>query len=145
KLGRYMKTTFVFSLITTLVFAMGCTEQQPRKQPSDQKYLQVENLLGVKGDRRSDNPFGFFGTNLNWVIKDADIDGMPRTSAERAYALPFVKAQVQPITVAIIDSGVDIDHEDLKDSIWTNLKELNGQPGVDDDQNGYIDDFYGWN
>ncbi|MEZ4833447.1 MAG: S8 family serine peptidase [Caldilineaceae bacterium] len=49
------------------------------------------------------------------------------------------------VVVAIIDSGVDVDHEDLSlSSVYPNAVELNGQPDVDDDGNGYIDDVYGW-
>lgn len=47
------------------------------------------------------------------------------------------------IVVGIIDGGIDYDHEDLKDNIWTNSKEIPGN-GIDDDGNGYIDDYYGW-
>lgn len=47
--------------------------------------------------------------------------------------------------VAFVDTGVMYDHTDLADSMWTNDAELNGQDGVDDDNNGYIDDVYGWN
>ena len=46
--------------------------------------------------------------------------------------------------IAIIDTGVDKDHEDLKNKMWVNTAELNGSPGVDDDQNGFVDDTYGW-
>jgi subtilisin family serine protease len=49
------------------------------------------------------------------------------------------------IIVSIHDQGVDIEHPDLKANIWTNLAELNGAAGVDDDSNGYIDDIHGWN
>ena len=49
------------------------------------------------------------------------------------------------IVVAITDTGIDINHPDLKDNIWQNQMELMGEPGVDDDMNGYIDDIYGWN
>lgn len=49
------------------------------------------------------------------------------------------------VIVAIIDEGVQYDHPDLKQNMWTNLAELNGQPGVDDDGNGYVDDIYGYN
>lgn len=48
------------------------------------------------------------------------------------------------IKVAVIDSGVQYDHPDLKDNMWINTKELNGQTGIDDDQNGFIDDIYGY-
>lgn len=49
------------------------------------------------------------------------------------------------IVVAIIDGPVKYTHEDLKDNIWVNAAERNGSLGVDDDNNGYIDDIYGWN
>jgi subtilisin family serine protease len=48
------------------------------------------------------------------------------------------------VIVAVIDTGVDIYHEDLKDNIWTNPKEIVGN-GKDDDGNGFIDDIHGWN
>jgi hypothetical protein len=48
------------------------------------------------------------------------------------------------VIVGIIDSGVDIEHEDLKSVIWTNSKEIAGN-GIDDDNNGYVDDIHGWN
>jgi len=65
--------------------------------------------------------------------------------------LPFIGAPeawnrslgFEGITVAIIDSGVDIDHPDLRDNIWLNLDERPGD-GLDNDLNGYVDDFYGW-
>ena len=49
------------------------------------------------------------------------------------------------VIVAIVDGGLDIDHQDLEDNVWVNTAELNGSAGVDDDNNGYIDDKYGWN
>ena len=49
------------------------------------------------------------------------------------------------VIVAVNDSGVDFDHPDLADNMWVNEAELNGQEGVDDDGNGYVDDIYGWN
>ena len=49
------------------------------------------------------------------------------------------------VVVAIIDGGIDYNHEDLAANVLINEKELNGTPGVDDDGNGYVDDVYGWN
>lgn len=49
------------------------------------------------------------------------------------------------VIVSIIDGGIDINHEDLHDNIWVNKAEKDGQPGKDDDNNGFVDDVYGWN
>lgn len=49
------------------------------------------------------------------------------------------------VVVAIIDTGVDYNHRDLQGNLWVNEAELNGQGGVDDDGNGYVDDVRGWN
>jgi subtilisin family serine protease len=48
------------------------------------------------------------------------------------------------ITVALFDDGADLDHEELRNQLWTNVPEAMGQPGVDDDGNGYVDDIHGW-
>ena len=48
------------------------------------------------------------------------------------------------VKIAVIDTGVDYNHEDLKDNIMINERELNGEEGVDDDGNGYVDDIYGY-
>ena len=61
-------------------------------------------------------------------------------------ALPawnFFKSK-RPVTVAVIDGGIDITHSDLQDNIWTNDKEIPND-GIDNDKNGYIDDIHGWN
>src|SRR5260221_205396 len=64
---------------------------------------------------------------------------------DKAYS--FVKAKKlksKTVIVAIIDSGVDTTHEDLKGILWHNPNEIPGN-GIDDDKNGYVDDVYGWN
>ena len=48
------------------------------------------------------------------------------------------------IVIAVIDSGLAYNHPDFATNVWTNNAELNGIPLVDDDNNGYVDDFYGW-
>ncbi|MEP0266750.1 S8 family peptidase [Dokdonia sp.] len=80
----------------------------------------------------------------SWGGKDLVTDTIPGMSIEKTYAeiLPG-KSGVQTI-VAVIDSGIDINHEDLKNVIWTNPNEIAGN-GKDDDNNGYIDDIHGWN
>lgn len=55
------------------------------------------------------------------------------------------KRAQHPVVVAVFDDGAYIDHEDLRNQLWTNEAELHGKPGVDDDGNGYVDDVHGWN
>ena len=82
-------------------------------------------------------------TPKGWHLMDKDKDGYYGISLQKAY--DFVKGKKStPIIVAIIDSGIDTLHEDLKEVLWHNPKEIPGN-GIDDDNNGYVDDMYGWN
>ncbi len=65
-------------------------------------------------------------------------------NTEKAYKKLLADKESNTVIVAVIDSGVDIEHEDLKTSIWTNKGEI-ADNGIDDDGNGYIDDVHGWN
>ncbi len=78
----------------------------------------------------------------DWFHLDEKQDGFRGISTKQAYQL-LKKRKSTPVTVAIIDSGVDIEHEDLKSKIWINTDEIAGN-GQDDDQNGYVDDVHGW-
>lgn len=80
----------------------------------------------------------------NWFNLDRTKDGVAGVSTEKAYAELLKGQPTKTVVVAIIDSGVDVEHEDLKGNIWTNTKEIPGN-GIDDDKNGYIDDIHGWN
>jgi cell wall-associated protease len=75
---------------------------------------------------------------LHWGHLDPIQDTVPGMSIDRAYAELIKKRKGQPILVAIIDSGIDLDHEDLKGVLWKNPKEIAGD-GIDNDQNGYVD------
>jgi subtilisin family serine protease len=65
-------------------------------------------------------------------------------SAQKAWDLSVGNRNGEEFVVAVIDGGVDVDHEDLKDNIWINKAEIPGN-SIDDDGNGYIDDINGWN
>ncbi len=80
----------------------------------------------------------------DWFLRDPEQDSLQGVSAERAYQTLLKDQPSKTVLVAVIDSGIDIDHEDLKSVIWTNEKEIPDN-GVDDDKNGYIDDVHGWN
>ncbi len=80
----------------------------------------------------------------DWFHQSID-DGIYGVNTEKAYTFLKEKGRTaQPIIVGILDSGVDAEHEDLKEIMWVNTDEVAGN-GVDDDQNGYIDDVHGWN
>ena len=79
----------------------------------------------------------------NWWEMDRTDDTFPGVSAAKANTYLAGK-KAEPVVVAVIDSGVDIEHEDLADVIWTNEDEIPGN-GIDDDNNGYVDDIHGWN
>ena len=79
-----------------------------------------------------------------WQHLDLQADGVPGISADRAYRELLAGRPATPVLVAVIDSGIDSTHEDLKPILWRNPREIAGN-GLDDDHNGYADDLRGWN
>lgn len=80
----------------------------------------------------------------NWFNLDPKENNVNGVSTERVYGELLKNKISQTVIVAVIDGGVDVNHEDLKAIIWTNPKEIPGN-GIDDDGNGFIDDVHGWN
>ena len=89
----------------------------------------IDQLWGLRniGQKDSEGQLGVAGVDTN-VEKAWDI----QTGSKK-------------ILVAVIDTGIDYNHPDLKDNVWTNEVEANGKPGIDDDNNGVIDDIHGYN
>jgi subtilisin family serine protease len=80
-----------------------------------------------------------------WHMLDKASSGYYGISVDKAYDfLKTKKTKSKQVIVAVIDSGVDTAHEDLRKVLWRNPKEIPGN-GIDDDKNGYVDDVYGWN
>jgi cell wall-associated protease len=83
-------------------------------------------------------------TPKNWYLLDPETDKVQGLSVEKTYNTLLKGKPSRTVLVAVIDSGIDIDHEDLKDILWTNEDEIPGN-NIDDDKNGYVDDIHGWN
>ncbi|WP_435135653.1 S8 family peptidase [Formosa sp. A9] len=79
-----------------------------------------------------------------WGHLDLVADTIPGMSVNKAYTEILKNNTGKTVIVAVIDSGIDIEHEDLDGLIWTNEKEIPNN-GIDDDKNGYVDDIHGWN
>ncbi len=81
----------------------------------------------------------------NWHQMDPATSGFNGISLQKAYDLVKAKhLKSKRVIVAVIDSGIDTTHEDLKPILWTNPGEIPGN-GIDDDHNGFVDDVHGWN
>jgi len=85
------------------------------------------------------------GILQTWYQKDYLLDKVPGISLDKWYK----QNKKQPkennsVIVAVIDTQIDLKHEDLQDQIWTNPSEI-ADNGIDDDNNGYVDDINGWN
>ncbi|WP_439505902.1 S8 family peptidase [Sediminibacterium sp.] len=94
--------------------------------------------IGYSSIAQSETPKG-------WHLLDLDATQYYGISLKKAYDFLGTKnKKPQTVIVAVLDSGVDTTHEDLKNVLWRNPKEIPNN-GIDDDNNGYIDDVYGWN
>ena len=80
----------------------------------------------------------------HWHVKDYEKDSIPGISLEKLYNVLLKDRQGKEVIVAVIDTEIDINHEDLKDYIWLNADEI-PENGKDEDGNGYVDDIHGWN
>ncbi|NJL59332.1 MAG: hypothetical protein HC887_06480 [Desulfobacteraceae bacterium] len=93
--------------------------------------------MGVAAQEKEKSP-------ENWFNLDPIQDNLRGMSTEKTYQELLKGKQGRTIVVAVIDSGVDITHEDLQGKIWINTKEIPNN-GKDDDKNGFVDDLNGWN
>ena len=109
-----MERKLLIALIWAVMFCVGHSQAQLEKAPDD------------------------------WFHLDLADDNYPGVSSKKAHEQLLKGKKGEKVIVAVLDSGVDYDHEDLKEVMWVNAGEIAGN-GIDDDGNGYIDDIHGWN
>jgi subtilisin family serine protease len=128
---RIFKTMFVTALAAVTLASCGSVKNVA--VPIMDTEVSITAKKGVVSDEQY----------KHWAHADIATDTIPGMSLDKAYK--FLEGKTgQTVIVGVIDSGIDIEHEDLKDVLWTNPNEIAGN-GKDDDNNGYIDDVYGWN
>lgn len=106
--------------------------------PIDASLLKSSNSLTLKTEKIEDVQLKV------WSATDLATDTIPGMSVDKAYAELIPNLKGINVIVAVIDSGIDIEHEDLKNVIWINKGEIPNNE-IDDDKNGFIDDVHGWN
>jgi subtilisin family serine protease len=103
-------------------------------------FTSLDNDISSPDDPYFNTQWGLKNTGSNEPSAESSGVAGSDISALRAWTLNKGSKQIK---VAVIDTGVDYNHPDLRDQMWVNERELNGTKGVDDDGNGYVDDIYG--
>ena len=128
---------YSFKLVLSIIFIyttlVGCGASRSLIVP-----LKVDNSVPSKVKELSENELE------SWSHMDLIRDTIPGMSVNIAYNEIVKNKAGETVIVAVIDSGIDIDHEDLQNVIWSNPNEVPNN-GIDDDNNGYVDDIHGWN
>ena len=115
----------------------------PAVEYAEPDYI-IEEMCDLPNDTYVDpNQNGVWSTGA-WGQEYEDLWGLKKINAERAWDIAYSQPGSEVI-VAVIDTGLDWEHEDISANVWINSAELNGETGIDDDGNGYIDDIRGWN
>lgn len=122
---------------TDLDYAIEIFRQQPEILFAEKNYLQ--NIQNIPNDTYYGNLWGL--NNIGQKDQSGNIGKIGADiSAQKAWD---ITTGSETIIVAVIDTGVDINHPDLMNNIWTNKNEI-PKNGIDDDNNGFIDDVNGW-
>lgn len=110
--------------------ALKALKSHPQVEMAEPNFLY--NTFQLPDDERLADLWGLINEEKNGVDIDAATAWQLQTGDRK-------------VVVAVIDSGVNYQDEDLKNNSWVNLEEKEGLPEVDDDENGYVDDIYGYN
>lgn len=126
------------SMIETQDYVVSSLSQNPEVEIVEPNFIYRANV--VPNDVDFSKLWGLQNTGQKDTSGATGIEGVD-IGAVRAWDL---STGSHDIVVAVIDTGVDPNIPDLKENIWTNEAEANGRSGVDDDNNGYVDDIHGY-
>lgn len=133
-----MKYTKPFYLSAALAVALtSCKSVQSLPDLSEMKPITAVDHIPTRNSELSEEQL------QRWSHLDILRDTVPGMSVDRAYESIIKNKKGTKVLVAVIDSGVEIDHADLAHAVWNNPKEKSN--GKDNDNNGYADDIHGWN
>jgi len=141
-----------------------------KRAPKDAKVPDLSRVYRIEPDRKAGQPIeevlqayrndpNVEYAELNYIVSvsSAAAAPSPREPNDPLYSAQWSLDKIDaaeawdistgglPTIVAVVDSGVDYNHRDLRNNMWVNQAEASGLAGVDDDQNGYVDDIYGYN
>ena len=126
-----MKKSTLFHMGLIALFATSCSPLQFVGSPIEQLAVPSTDVIDWENVRQ-------------WQHADIQSENFPGMSVRKVYDELLQDKKGETVVVAVIDTGIDIEHEDLSESIWVNTDEIPDN-GIDDDQNGYVDDIHGWN
>ena len=130
----YISARSVGIRVLVCVCLVVCASGAPAQSSFPCQSLTCSTLTpSLPVDDPNTNDCAYRAGNLWWVDYVAGSLTWSNTAARK------------PVIVAVFDDGAYIDHEELRNQLWTNEAEARGKGGVDDDHNGYVDDLHGWN
>lgn len=151
----------ILLILPQVVIAENKTTNQLAPHKSGELLVKLKNSKEIykfkfNNDNELDNLINFYNSNPNVEYAEpnytytASLEPLDAYYPQQHYLRQIKAPQAwstitgnKKIIIAIIDSGVDIKHPDLKDNIWINYNEIPNN-GIDDDENGYTDDINGW-
>ncbi len=140
----HMKKISLLFALTLSVLVVGCSTTEPATTASERDTSTTTSETSAPSDTAASTP-SLAEAARDWHHSAPDRSSTPGLSTRQAYQTYLDdQAPRDTIVVAIIDSGIDVGHEDLSAQRWTNDDEVPGN-GTDDDNNGYVDDVHGWN
>lgn len=129
KLNSFFKGAFALTLVASVSSCATISRLQP-----------IDDIAGVQTKNAELSEY----ERRNWLHLDLKSDTIPGMSVDRAYSKIIKNRTGETVTVAVLDAGIDLQHEDLRGLLWVNSGEIAGNKS-DDDGNGFVDDVHGYN